>query len=401
MDLADGYAWPTYRTRTLTRLVRESGRQPFLDPLFAEICQSLHDEGLPIERATMHVRTLHPEFFGARMLWRPGMKDSEIFRVNRDLLDGPGFLNSPIKALYNGAEAIRQRLDLPSDDGHPDFTIYADLRAEGFTDYVALPLTSTDERRHAVTFATRRPKGFVTGDLMRIDDLLPVLSMAAEIRLNRRIAKNLLNTYVGPRAGARVLSGEITRGAGSAVSAAIWLCDMRSFTAISERWPFGDVIGRLNDYFDAMGGAVEAHGGEILKFVGDGMLAIFPLEDEGACARALHAAQDARQAVIGLNQEKYDALGEPMGFGIALHVGEVMYGNIGSATRLDFTVIGPAVNTAARLETLTKQVGRQILLTGPFAAQLPDEAERFVPLGNFPLRGIGEPVEVLGVIEAP
>ena len=399
MDVADGYEWPVYRTRSLTRLVRESGGTPYLDHLFAHVCAGLHAEGLPIDRATMHVRTLHPLFYGARMLWRPGLTEAEIFPVNHDVLDAPGFRHSPIRALYDGAEAIRQRLDLPSHPGDDDFSIYADLREEGFTDYVALPLTSTDDRRHAVTFATKRAKGFATADLMRVDDLLPILSMTAEIRLNRRIAKNLLNTYVGPRAGERVLSGQITRGSGSTVSAAIWLCDMRSFTAISERWPFDDVIGRLNDYFDAMGGAVERHGGEILKFIGDGMLAIFPLVEDDACLRALRAAVDARTAVMELNTQKYDALGEPLGFGIALHVGDVMYGNIGSATRLDFTVIGPAVNTAARLEGLTKQVGRQILLTGPFAAQVGDQPRKFVPLGHFPLRGVGEPVEVLGLAE--
>lgn len=399
MDGDAALDWPLYRSPTLTWLVTEASLLRFADDVFSGFCARLVEEGLPVRRATLHLRTLHPQFYGARMLWRPEQDKLDVFPVNHDLLDDPRFRSNPIRALYDGAEAIRQRLDLPPASDGQEFGIYADLRAEGLTDYVALPLRSTDERRHAVTFATDVPGGFKTEALGRIEDLLPILSMAVEIRLNRRLARNLLNAYVGAHAGEQILAGAITRGAGSTVSAAIWLCDMRSFTALSERWPRDDVITRLNEYFDAMGGPVERHGGEILKFVGDGMLAIFPLESPGACARALQAATEARRAIVALNRDYASREREPLSYGLALHVGDVMYGNIGTASRLDFTVIGPAVNTAARLEGLTKQVPHRVVMSAPFAMRCGCSPDLLVPLGRFPLRGVGEPLEVFGLVE--
>ena len=211
-------------------------------------------------------------------------------------LDDPRFLHSPVRALYEGADGFRQRLDLPSDDRHGEYAIYADLRAEGFTDYVALPMQFTDGRRHATSWSTDQPGGFSTEDLVLINELLPILATAVEIRSNRRITKNLLNTYVGKHAGERILAGDIRRGSGMTVSAAIWNCDLRGFTRIAEQWPRDDVIGWLNEYFDVMAAPVEKHGGEVLKFVGDGMLAIFPSRSgclqPGAAGRRGGTARD-------------------------------------------------------------------------------------------------------------
>ena len=177
------------------------------------------------------------------------------------------------------------------------------------------------------------------------------------------------------------------------VGAAILICDLRNFTAISDLWPRDDVIELLNGYFDAMSGPIERHGGEILKFMGDGLLAIFPLSDPAACANLLQAISEAQTSVAEMNDENTRNGREALGYGIGVHVGDVMYGNIGSRKRLDFTVIGPAVNVASRLESLTKEIKRPILLSKAFV-EMAGCISELENLGSFPLRGVGEPIDV-------
>jgi adenylate cyclase len=193
------------------------------------------------------------------------------------------------------------------------------------------------------------------------------VALVSEIRVKNRLARTLLETYVGSHAGELILAGATRRGSGTTVRAAIMICDLRDFTGISDNWPRDDVIDLLNGYFDAMSEPIARHGGEILKFIGDGLLAIFPLSQPSACANLLRAVTDARQAMVALNEKNSETGRAPLNYGIGVHVGDVMYGNIGSRTRLDFTVIGPAVNMASRLETLTKQLGRPVLLSRAFA----------------------------------
>ena len=398
MSRAAGH-WPERRLIALDWLILESGRERFVERLFAGLCVRLLEDGLPIARSTLHLRTLHPQFFGARLLWRPGMEEAEITFLDHDSITDRRFLDSPVRALYEGAEAIHQRLDLAT-PAPREYPVYAELRAEGMTDYVAMPMAFTDGTRHACTWATDRPGGFRAADLTALGNLLPALAMATEIRLSRRIARNLLDAYVGRHAGARILAGEIRRGSGATVRAAIWQCDLRDFTTIVECLPRDEVIACLNGFFEVMGAPVEAQGGEILKFIGDGMLAIFPLEGEAACHRALRAAVEARQGLARLNEKRQGRVG-PLRFALALHVGDVMYGNIGTPTRLDFTVIGPAVNVAARLQQLAKDLDRDVLLSGPFAAMCTCDGEFLEPLGRFPLRGVPEPLEVLALARRP
>ncbi len=393
-------SWPAVRLRTLDWLARESHRERLIDVLLAGVGARLLEDGLPLARVTLQLRTLHPQFYGARLLWRPGMERGELTLFGHGLSVDPGYLNSPVRALFEGAEAIHQRLDLET-PAPGEFPIYAELRAQGLTDYVALPMSFTDGTRHACTWATARPGGFRSEDLVALGEILPLLAMAIEIRLNRRIARTLLDTYVGRHAGERILAGEIRRGSGLTVRAAIWQCDLREFTSLSETRPRDEVLEILNRFFEVMGGPVDAQGGEILKFTGDGMLAIFPLAGEAACFRALQAASEARSGMRALNRSRLEQGAAPLGFGLALHVGDVMYGNIGTPTRLDFTVIGPAVNVAARLQQLAKELGREVLLSGPFAAGCACGAEFLEPLGRFPLRGVQEPVEVLALVERP
>jgi adenylate cyclase len=217
--------------------------------------------------------------------------------------------------------------------------------------------------------------------------------LVSEIRLKNRLARTLLETYVGSHASDLILAGATRRGSGTTVHAAIMVCDLRGFTRISDSWPRDDVIDLLNEYFDAMSAPIVKHGGEILKFIGDGLLAIFPLSRPSACTDLLHAVTEARDAIAALNEVKREVGREPLTYGTGVHLGDVMYGNIGSQARLDFTVIGPAVNMASRLETLTKDLGKPILLSREFADRVTGYF-KLESIGQHEVRGFQEPVEL-------
>jgi adenylate cyclase len=242
-----------------------------------------------------------------------------------------------------------------------------ELRAEGVTEYLGLPLPLSDGSWKGITYCTSRDGGLPEEQVVMLRSLEPTLAMILEIQTLHRTTLTLLDTYVGPIAGARVLDGAIKRGMCEAICAVIWFCDLRDFTELSEKLPAADLVNLLNEYFGAMTDSIGSHGGEVLKFIGDALLAIFPLSGESDTSvvdRALLGAQGAVAAISALNDKRL-ATGEPViRFGLALHVGEVLYGNIGGASRLDFTVVGQAVNVASRLESLTKQIGKQILLSG-------------------------------------
>jgi adenylate cyclase len=271
------------------------------------------------------------------------------------------------------------------------------MRAKGLTDYVAWPLHHTLGKRHIVTFATDRPGGFDDAHIAGLLKLLPTLALVSEIRMKNRLARTLLETYVGSHASELILAGATRRGSGTTVRAAIMICDLRDFTRISDNWPRDDVIDLLNGYFDAMSEPIARHGGEILKFIGDGLLAIFPLSQPQACANLLHAVTEARQAMAALNEKNSGTGRAPLNYGIGVHVGDVMYGNIGSRTRLDFTVIGPAVNMASRLETLTKQLGRTVLLSRAFADLVESDFD-LERIGEYPVRGFSDPIELFAYL---
>jgi adenylate cyclase len=226
---------------------------------------------------------------------------------------------------------VRENLERDSTLGRKH-AVYDEMRAKGLTDYVAWPLYHTLGKRHFVTFATDRPGGFDAAQLAGLLQLLPVLALVSEIRVKNRLARTLLETYVGSHAGELILAGATRRGTGTTVRAAIMICDLRDFTRISDNWPRDDVIDLLNGYFDAMSEPIARHGGEILKFIGDGLLAIFPLSEPQACANLLHAVTEARQAMVALNEKNSETGRAPLNYGIGVHVGDVMYGNIGSQT---------------------------------------------------------------------
>jgi adenylate cyclase len=225
--------------------------------------------------------------------------------------------------------------------------------------------------------------------------MLP-LARVAEIRALRRTSENLIDTYVGHQTGERILAGKIRRGYVEAIRAAVWLSDMRGFTTLSEQLPPQSLIDRLNLYFGCQVPAVLDHGGEVLKFMGDGLLAIFPIAGESqagaVCQRALSCAQEFKKRIADLPPP--DENETPIRFGLALHVGEVMYGNIGGGNRLDFTCIGPAVNLAARLEKVAAKLGEAIVASTAFASHFPAEFRR---LGEHAVAGFAAPQTVFGL----
>ena len=269
-----------------------------------------------------------------------------------------------------------------------------ELQDEGVSDYLASPLLFTDGEIHLATWTTRQPGGFTDAQIDGIESIVAPLARVAEVRALRRTASNLLNTYVGNNAGERILAGQIRRGHTEAIYAAIWLSDMRGFTLLADRVPPQTLVELLNGYFDCQVPAILDRGGEVLKFMGDGLLAIFPIEDnpDEACARALIAAYEARRRIAALNKHERDAVR----FGLALHVGEVLYGNIGGGNRLDFTCIGAAVNLAARLEKLASKLGRTILASDEFARHSRGD---FQPIGKFALAGFAAQQTVFGVAD--
>ena len=252
------------------------------------MCVRLQRTGIPLKRATLHVVIQHPQWLGARILWTDGVREAELMRVDHDVRGRSEFIGSPASEIFDGAAEVREKLA-----GDPALrrkhAVYDDMRAMGLTDYVAWPLYHTLGKRHMVTFATDRADGFDDAHIASLSKVLPILALVSEIRVKNRLARTLLETYVGSHAGELILAGATRRGTGTTVRAAIMICDLRDFTHISDSWPRDDVIDLLNGYFDAMSEPIARHGGEILKFMGDGLLAIFPLSEPNACANLLHA----------------------------------------------------------------------------------------------------------------
>ena len=356
------------------------------DHVLKKLCEDLSACDIPLWRVGVFVRTLHPDFFGRSFVWRPGA-DVVIRTAPHTITSTDEYNKSPIVVVYETGKPVRHRLtELPSDDEAP---FLRELRAEGVTDYVAMPLVFTDASLHAATWSTKHPGGFSDEHFAALQQVIHPLARVAEICALQRTAGNLLDTYVGNNAGARILAGQIRRGHADKIHAAIWLSDMRGFTAMSDRLPPEAVVDVLNRYFDCQVPAVLDHGGEVLKFMGDGLLAIFPIASDDSdvdevCLRTLDAARATRANVDALNAANGAELGQLLRFGLALHVGEVLYGNIGAAGRLDFTCIGPAVNLAARLEKVASMLGRTVVASARFAEQCRSEMEE---LGEFSVAG--------------
>ncbi len=366
--------------------------------LFESLAWRFVAAGLPFARSSLHVGTLHPQLIGFGWYWnsRDGLCDE--FKVHSVVRDSDSYRLSPLVPVIEKGE--RFRCNMSDEAKIKTFPLMAELAQDGITDYLALPLNAGSAYHNAVTIATRRKGGFSTADITAIESVMRLFALHVERHIQQRIASNLMDTYLGHLAGEKVLHGAIKRGSGEPVDAVIWYSDMRGFTHLSDYLGGADVMLVLNAYFEIQAGAVMAHGGEVLKFIGDGMLAVFPFTSheasKTAAQNAVMAAGDVMRDLKELNDNPPDALARierwrPLKCGIALHAGEAFFGNVGAPERLDFTVTGRAVNIAARLEALAKDLERAVLLTSEVASLLTCPLDN---LGSHRLRGLSHEITV-------
>jgi len=364
--------------------------------LLSETCERLVAGGVPLWRVAAFVQTLHPDVFGRSFVWRPGA-EVVVSTANFSLPESPEFTRNPLAILYNSGHEVRYRLDDPKSKRFP---LFDDLRAEGVTDYIALPLKFTDGSLHASSWTTKAQGGFTDEQLAALRAIMAPFARLGEIFALRRTASTLLDTYVGNRAGERIMAGRIRRGHAETMQAAIWLSDLRGFTALSDRLPAETVVDILNGYFDCQVSSIRTHGGEVLKFMGDGLLAVFPIDEyvgdiQQVCSHVLEAANESRASVEAMHYPIGETV-ERFRFGVALHVGKILYGNIGGGNRLDFTCIGPAVNLAARLEKIAGRLNRTIVASEGFAGIC---AGGWADLGEFPIAGFAKAERVYGLTD--
>jgi adenylate cyclase len=381
----------------ITDWLIDGARSTASPPLMvAELCERLVAAGLPLWRVGVFVRTLHPDILGFNFIWKPGTEVA-VGTADFDFPYSPEYRNSPLAIVFGEGREVRHLIDDPESRRFP---FLDDMRAEGVSDYIALPLHATDGSVHATSWTTKQPGGFGDQQLSGLRSLMPPLARLVEITNQRRRASILLDTYVGNRAGERILGGQIRRGHTETMHAAIWLSDLRGFTALSDRLPAETVVDILNRYFDCQVSAITTHGGEVLKFMGDGLLAVFPIaEADGdikqVCARVLEAARESRASVEAMQYPIGETI-ERFRFAVALHVGKILYGNIGGGNRLDFTCIGPAVNLAARLEKIAARLHRTIVASEGFAGIC---AGGWTELGEFPIAGFSKAERVYGLAD--
>jgi adenylate cyclase len=359
--------------------------------------QRIVDDGIPLMRVSISLSDYRPEVIGRAYAWSRGQGMEITDRAYTPKRSGT-YMESPIRVIHDGADGLRRRLE--GADAVLDFAVTRELKEQGATDYVGMSLNFSDGSRQFVSWATDRAGGFTTEELTFFDLILPLLCMRLELAHARRITEQLLNTYLGADATRRIMSGEIRRSLGEDIAAVIFYCDLRGFTRMTDTLSPREVIAVLGEYYDAVAGPVRLHGGDVVKMIGDGMIAIFPTRDGVDVARAareaLDAAREARAALEAIEPERLPEGVGRLAAGFALHVGQVTFGNIGSRDRLDFTVIGLAVNEVSRIEPLTKVLGHSLLLTAAFA-ELPSGI-KVKSLGFHALRGVREPREIFTTV---
>ena len=373
-------------------------------------CERCVAAGLPVGRAHLFIDTLHPVHEGRLFRWGQGATESALTEYGRTSpvqaigAETPantdadrGWLNSPFyRMLQTGDSLLRRKLTAESD---AEFTVLAEMRAAGMTDYAAIINRFAAENSIGdmdcvySSWATRNAGGFSDGELAALKRMTPYLALAIKSVSLARVAGTLMQTYLGRDAGQRVLSGRIVRGVADRIDAVIWFSDLRGFTRITDTAP-EQVIPLLNDYADVIVSAIHEHGGDVLKLIGDGTLAIFTAEDrERACNAALSAVIEARQGVAKLNERRASKSLPVTDMYLGLHIGEVFYGNVGSTERLDFTVVGPAVNEASRVAAMCRSADQPMLVSAAFA-EVGTIRQRLVSVGRYALRGVGRPQEL-------
>jgi adenylate cyclase len=381
------------RSRVLSAWLLEPGTGR-LEPtaLVAALADKLETLDIPLFRVSVWIPTKHPELWGNQIIWSAG-EGSRLLRRIHDVSSSTDYVGTPAERLHQSGDAtLRRRLD--GAGAELEFDLLRRMASEGATDYLMIAL---DEPRFGtpwIAFASRHAGGFRDEDVSLLSQLAPLLSLRVQLIASQLASQSLLEVYLGRNASLRVLDGAFRRGSGEEIEAAIWFCDMRGFTTLSDRTPAREVVAILDAYFELLAAAVSEQGGEILKFIGDALLAVFPVGPQGArepCRRGLAAGLRALEAVRTWREES----GIDVYLGVALHLGRVMYGNIGGRERLDFTVIGASVNEVCRVEALAKELGVPLLMTAELCAAL--ARDDLVSLGFHALKGVAEPREILTV----
>jgi adenylate cyclase len=375
-------------------LLRQAAGSLGVDELLEQLGHLLREHGVPVSRASLSVRTQHPEVCVRNIVWslEEGTRSDTILHFH---LLTPAYQNSPVALVTAGGGAIRRRL--AGDGAELDFPICRELAEKGATDYLILPLEFGDGRRTYVSFCTDKVGGFADQHIAALSDLAPYLALRIELASAHSATSSLLQLYLGRSAARRVLAGNFKRGGGDVIEGAIWYCDLRGFGEIAEQHPPEETAHLLDSYFECVADAIREAGGEILKFIGDGVLAVFDFADgepAAACQRAVEASLHALVAIERWNVHRGRG-DDPLKLGVALHAGSVLHGNIGSRERLDFTVIGNAVNEVCRLEPLCRTIGVPLVMSHRFV-ELHRERD-LVGMGRFVLRGVREPHEVFSL----
>ncbi|MTI44501.1 adenylate cyclase [Roseibium hamelinense] len=385
-------------------LLHDAMRIDDLMLLFEEFLWRCRAAGLPIDRSTLHVGTLHPRMVGLAWNWNAADGLCDEVAAFAGALSQDAFTKNPLYKVLVEGDTVRIRLDV--DDNANAYPLMRELADQGYTDYTSFPLSASGNRHNGITFATKHPGGYPEDKVRESLDLVELFALHVEKHIVQRIARNVADTYLGPLAGRRVLEGEIRRGDGEAIDAIIFVSDLRGFTTLADKLEGPDVTGLLNAYFERVSEAIEENGGEILKFIGDGILAVFPRDMPCASTAALTASRQALRAIQAFNDDPGDAfpdrsLWSPLRLGIGLHKGDVFFGNVGGMERLDFTVIGRAVNEAARVEALCKPLAKPLLITEPVAKDLPKMERKSLELmGHHQLRGVENKVAIFSSKDA-
>ncbi len=400
--MSAGHAAPPIKAITGERLApvvdwlaREGRFLPSLAELAEEICARLISAGLPIWRFRLAFRTIHPELLGMGILWIEGQPARPI-HARHGIEQSDDYVGSPIEYVFVNAAPLRRRLTRLDPDR--DHSVLHSVARAGGTDYLAAPLRFSDGSTNTLIYATRAPEGFSNQEIRALECFTDYLAPVVEVFATRQLAVSLLDTYVGRRTSQRVMQGKIRRGDGDTIFAVLWFSDLRDFTSLTESLSPALMLAALNEYFELVAAAVTARGGEILRFIGDAMLIVFPVshpnELAAACEAALDSADDAFSALGALNHRRRRAGLPALRFGVGLHVGEVIYGNVGAPDRLDFTVMGTAVNRTARLESLTKSVNQPLLLSAEFVHHVKRPVKS---LGRHPMKGVAELQEIFSL----
>ncbi len=371
-------------------------------------CERCAQNGLALGSAMAVVDTLHPIWEGRAFCWRnDGLAREPIIEYGSTSMEGEDADRWQRSAFYHlsqtGDSEVRRRIG----QGEPrDFLLLDELHGQGHTDFVAHVHRFTGGGSVGEMdciyshWTTRNAEGFCDADCAALRKLLPPLALALKAASLARIAGTLVDVYLGKDAGRRVLSGRITRGVTDRINAVLWFSDLRGFTSITDASDPGEILPLLNDYAEAVISAVHQAGGDVLKLIGDGILAIFKTDDVAQAVRgALQAEEAMRRKLVGLNARRRAEDRPVTDVRLGLHIGEVFYGNIGSDDRLDFTVVGPAVNEVSRIVSMCRSVDRDLLASQAFVEALPAEERKcFVSVGRFALRGVRRPTELFTLV---